>query len=106
MRLKKMFGALVLVVSFAVISLIPTQNALAAPVDLNKYTCTQFNALGEQIQPYMIFWFHGYTTALQEEEVFDDARIEKFATAMVSFCKTNATAEISDALIKAAEASK
>ncbi len=102
MNAKKIFASLVLVAAFFVMSFSPAQ---AKPVKLDEFTCEAFNALGES-QPYMIFWFHGYVEAAQEIDVFDDEKITKFAAALVSHCKANASEKLEDALLKAIEASK
>ncbi len=105
MNMKKILGSFVVMAALLVVPFMAAQDAQAAPVDLNKFTCEHYNALGAS-KPHMIFWFHGYTVAMQEGEVFDDAKIEKFATALEKFCKENAKGEIADALVSAMEAAK
>ncbi len=73
-------------------------NALAAEADMSKLTCKEVGSMSAARKIGAVMWISGYLHGKQNNPVIDGEKAHANAVKTVSYCKTNGTASVADAI--------
>lgn len=93
--MRKSTAAMAAAVGLGVIA--ATGSAMADGKKMMEITCEDFLALGEDVQPRVVYWMAGYTeNGKPEDVIFETEKFKQPVTEVIEACKAQPKARVYD----------